>query len=462
VGDLRAVLDHFGVDRPHLAGCSQGGGTAAELALADPGRVRSLVLLCPGFTGYRWPPEPDFEASESALRAAGDEDGLLRLWLGRWAAAGAGPFVADLMRAGLAAESSEALCRTDESVFGRLGDLTVPALIMVGDRDTPALIASNVQAAERIPRATLIRMPGVDHYPPVRDPAAVIAAIRTHGREPGPVRIRDAGPGDREFLADMLVEAVNWSPRWNQGRASIFATPAIAHYVSGWPRDGDLGVLAEADGQPAGAAWLRFWPAGDPGYGFVAPDVPELTIGVAPLWRGRGVGRALLRALAGRAREQGIARISLSVERKNYARELYRAEGYRVVDSSDRHSDTMIKTLCDTGAMSDTDSSTGTDSSIVTGAAPDILHELEQTLVSRRELRPEGSYSAELFANHERLMRKVMEEAFEVCLELGRAEVNADLVAAEAADLVYHLMAGLVSVDVPLDRVLGVLAGRRR
>jgi 3-oxoadipate enol-lactonase len=462
LGDLRAVLDHFGVDRPHLAGCSQGGGTAAELALADPGRVPSLVLLCPGFTGYRWPPEPDFEASESALRAAGDEDGLLRLWLGRWAAAGAGPFVADLMRAGLAAESSEALCRTDESVFGRLGDLTVPALIMVGDRDTPALIASNVQAAERIPRATLIRMPGVDHYPPVRDPAAVIAAIRTHGREPGPVRIRDAGPGDREFLADMLVEAVNWSPRWNQGRASIFATPAIAHYVSGWPRDGDLGVLAEADGQPAGAAWLRFWSAGDPGYGFVAPDVPELTIGVAPLWRGRGVGRALLRALAGRAREQGIARISLSVERKNYARELYRAEGYRVVDSSDRHSDTMIKTLCDTDAMSDTDSSTGTDSSIVTGAAPDILHELEQTLVSRRELRPEGSYSAELFANHERLMRKVMEEAFEVCLELGRAEVNADLVAAEAADLLYHLMAGLVSVDVPLDRVLGVLAGRRR
>jgi 3-oxoadipate enol-lactonase len=458
LGDLRAVLDHFGVDRPHLAGCSQGGGTAAELALADPGRVRSLVLLCPGFTGYRWPPEPEFEASEAALRAAGDADGLLRLWLGRWAAAGAGPFVADLMRAGLAAESSEALCRTDEPVFGRLGDLAVPALIMVGDRDTPALIASNVQAAERIPRATLIRMPGVDHYPPVRDPAAVIAAIRAHGREPGPVRIRDAGPGDREFLADMLVEAVNWSPRWNQGRASIFATPAIAHYVSGWPRDGDLGVLAEADGQPAGAAWLRCLPADDPGYGFVAPDVPELTIGVAPLWRGRGVGRALLRALVIRAREQGIARISLSVERKNYARELYRAEGYRVVDSSDRHSDTMIKTLCDTDAMPNT----GTDADTVADAAPDILHELEQTLVSRRELRPEGSYSAELFANHERLMRKVMEEAFEVCLELGRAEVNADLVAAEAADLVYHLMAGLVSVDVPLDRVLDVLAGRRR
>ena len=97
-----------------------------------------------------------------------------------------------------------------------------------------------------------------------------------------------------------------------------------------------------------------------------------------------------------------------------------------------------------------------------TGRMPDTLHELEQTLVSRKELRPEGSYSAELFADHERLMRKVMEEAFEVCLELGRAPRNPDAVAAEAADLLYHLLAGLVSVDVSLDRVLAVLAERRR
>jgi GNAT superfamily N-acetyltransferase len=143
----------------------------------------------------------------------------------------------------------------------------------------------------------------------------------------------------------MLVEAVNWSPRWNQSRESIFATPAIAHYLSGWPRDGDLGMIAETAGSPAGAAWLRFLPADDPGYGFVSPDVPELTIGVTPLWRGRGVGRALLRAIADRARELGIQRISLSVERQNFARQLYRAEGYQVVDSSGRQSDTMVKDL---------------------------------------------------------------------------------------------------------------------
>ncbi|HMH94667.1 MAG TPA: hypothetical protein VK586_26730 [Streptosporangiaceae bacterium] len=41
----------------------------------------------------------------------------------------------------------------------------------------------------------------------------------------------------------------------------------------------------------------------------------------------------------------GIRQVSLSVERKNFARQLYRAEGYRVVDSSDPNSDTMVKDL---------------------------------------------------------------------------------------------------------------------
>ena len=347
LADLRAVLDHFEVGRAHLAGCSQGGGTAAELGLAEPGRVRSLVLLCPGFADYRWPaPDPELAAQEAALAAAGDEDGLVRLWLGVWAAAGAEPFVADLMRSSLRAEASEEEHREPAGpVFTRLGELGVPTLIMVGDRDTSPLIASNVHAALRIPGSTLIRMPGVDHYPPVRDPAAVAHAIMTYCLEPGPWSVRPAGPGDAGFLADMLVEAVNWSPRWNQSRDAIFATPAIAHYLTGWPRDTDLGVVAEAGAEPVGAAWLRFLPADDPGYGFVAPDVPELTIGVTALWRGRGVGRALLRAVADRARGTGIRQISLSVERKNFARELYRAEGYRVVDSSGRHSDTMVKDL---------------------------------------------------------------------------------------------------------------------
>jgi GNAT superfamily N-acetyltransferase len=165
--------------------------------------------------------------------------------------------------------------------------------------------------------------------------------------------IRRAAPGDGSFLADMLVAAVNWSPEWKKrSRRRVLSMPRTAHYIAGWPRDTDLGVLAEADGEPIGAAWLRFLPAEDPGYGFVAADVPELTIGIADAWRGRGAGRALLRAIAAEARAAGIGRISLSVERKNVAQRLYLSEGYRVVDSSDKDSDTMVKDLAADGPPS--------------------------------------------------------------------------------------------------------------
>jgi GNAT superfamily N-acetyltransferase len=160
--------------------------------------------------------------------------------------------------------------------------------------------------------------------------------------------IRRATAGDAEFLADMLVEAVNWSPEWKpKSRRRVLSDPRTAHYIAGWPRGTDLGVIAEAGPEPAGAAWLRFFPADDPGYGYVGRDVPELTIAVAAPWRSRGAGRVLLRAIAAAAAAAGISRIGLSVERKNFARSLYLSEGYEVVDGSHPQADTMVKNLAD-------------------------------------------------------------------------------------------------------------------
>ena len=53
----------------------------------------------------------------------------------------------------------------------------------------------------------------------------------------------------------MLVEAVNWSPEWKpRSRRGVLSDPRTAHYIVGWPRDSDLGVIAEAGSEPAGAA----------------------------------------------------------------------------------------------------------------------------------------------------------------------------------------------------------------
>jgi GNAT superfamily N-acetyltransferase len=167
-----------------------------------------------------------------------------------------------------------------------------------------------------------------------------------------PWSIRRATAQDYEFLVDMLAAAVNWSPRWKpRSRRQVLADPRTARYVAGWPRETDTGVVAEAGTQPVGAAWLRFFPADDPAYGFVAPGVPELTISVSAPWRGRGAGRALLRAVAAAAATAGIGQISLSVERENHARGLYLSEGYVVVDASGPQSDTMVKTLAGRGRL---------------------------------------------------------------------------------------------------------------
>jgi GNAT superfamily N-acetyltransferase len=92
------------------------------------------------------------------------------------------------------------------------------------------------------------------------------------------------------------------------------ADPGLAHYVDGWMRPGDLGVVAVASvGGPIGTAWLRNLPAKDAGYGYVRDDVPELSMGVVQAWRGQGVGRALLRDVLAAARSAGVAAVSLSV-----------------------------------------------------------------------------------------------------------------------------------------------------
>ena len=156
--------------------------------------------------------------------------------------------------------------------------------------------------------------------------------------------LRPAVAQDAEFLADMLVEAVNWRPGRHFGRERVLSDPGSAHYVLGWPGPGDVGTVAEAAGVPVGAAWLRLLPADDPGYGFVAADVPELSIAVVAGWRGRGIGRRLLRAAVAQARASGRPAVSLAVERDNPARDLYRGEGFRTV-RGEGDSDVMLLTL---------------------------------------------------------------------------------------------------------------------
>lgn len=153
--------------------------------------------------------------------------------------------------------------------------------------------------------------------------------------------LRPATADDLDFLAAMMLEACNWTGELWFTLEKARTDGKVWQYLEGWPRVDDFGVIAEIEGVPAGATWAR--PVPD-GYGYVADDVPELTLGVAPAFRRRGVARALLNALADTARAASYQRLSLSVDPNNPAAALYRAVGFRFVEINGT-SETMVLEL---------------------------------------------------------------------------------------------------------------------
>lgn len=140
-------------------------------------------------------------------------------------------------------------------------------------------------------------------------------------------RIREASGADEPFLIDMLYEALFVPPGKEPYPREIVDRPDLARYVRGFGRaPGDVGVIAELDGAPIGAAWVRQTTITDPGYGFVDESTPELSIAVVSGHRGQGVGTELLTALLGR-----LDRCSLAVDERNPARRLYERLGFEVV-----------------------------------------------------------------------------------------------------------------------------------
>jgi len=183
--DLVTVLDHYGIERAPIVGCSQGGAAALGLALEQPARVPAIALLCPGIPGF-----PEDEAGvtledEAGIDAAfeqafgtADVEGLAAVLQRIWGRSGATPEAMEQFRSAarafLAEHDQE---QVDPPVFDRLGEISVPVSLLVGDADYPVLVESNKQAAARIPGCEFTIVPGLDHLPPLREPDLVLRSI---------------------------------------------------------------------------------------------------------------------------------------------------------------------------------------------------------------------------------------------------------------------------------------------
>jgi GNAT superfamily N-acetyltransferase len=91
-------------------------------------------------------------------------------------------------------------------------------------------------------------------------------------------------------------------------------------------------VALDTASAPLGVAWLTHFTSDDPGYGFVADDVPEVSIWVASSNRRAGIGSRLLQTVIDEAHAQDMTAICLSAEDGNPARRLYERHGFTPLD----------------------------------------------------------------------------------------------------------------------------------
>jgi pimeloyl-ACP methyl ester carboxylesterase len=185
--DAAGLLATIEVESAHVMGISMGGMIAQELALASPGRVRTLTLGCTycGGPGSSLPPQPELGAAimsgdrERAVRAmweanvsqsfAQEEDSYAR-----FRAIGLERSVA----VAVTMEQLSAITRHDTSA--RLGELEMPTLVIHGTEDRIIPVENGRMVAGLIPGARLEVWPGIGHLFFWEQPERSAELVREH------------------------------------------------------------------------------------------------------------------------------------------------------------------------------------------------------------------------------------------------------------------------------------------
>ena len=188
VEDLHALLQTLGVERASLVGLSMGGGIALDFALEYPEMVDALVLAASGLGGFQWSDalKQDWAEEDAALEAgdlARAAEINLRMWVD-------GPArtpdevdpavrarVREMLLAASHADDGEQQ-RLEPPAIARLGEIRVPALVIVGDRDQPDMLAVADRLAGGIAGARKVVVPGVAHMVNMERPEEFSRMVR--------------------------------------------------------------------------------------------------------------------------------------------------------------------------------------------------------------------------------------------------------------------------------------------
>lgn len=188
-GDLRALLAFLGIEKANVLGISMAGSIAIDFTLDYPAMVNALILVAPGVNGY----DNDSVQSEEEkamfqeIEAAFESDDLehaIELETRAWVD---GPNrtpeqVDPVVRkraynmnlqnnrraAGIEWPATQKLT---PPAFGRLAEIRVPTLLIIGDGDVREQVTLVDMLETDIPGARKAVMHGVAHLPNMERPA---------------------------------------------------------------------------------------------------------------------------------------------------------------------------------------------------------------------------------------------------------------------------------------------------
>jgi pimeloyl-ACP methyl ester carboxylesterase len=190
--DARHVLDHLGVDVATLIGCSRGGGIAIDVTVETPERVRGLVTIGSGPSGF---PNTELTDQEDAFVDRLDAAYEARDWnvLGRLAAEDWSIGVSrsadqldpafvrtayELARPNAARSHERPIAQPLEPpAYDRVVDIEVPALVTVGEFDVSEAIAQQAYLVTAIPGAAGYIFSDTAHIPSVEHPDEFLEVV---------------------------------------------------------------------------------------------------------------------------------------------------------------------------------------------------------------------------------------------------------------------------------------------
>lgn len=140
-------------------------------------------------------------------------------------------------------------------------------------------------------------------------------------------RIREMKAEEYDLLNDFLYEAIFVPDGAKPPEKSILQLPELQVYTDDFGSSPhDRAFVAEAEGKIVGAAWARIMKD----YGHMDDQTPSLAISLYKEYRGMGIGTALLKNLMMDLKAASYERVSLSVQKDNYAVKMYEKAGFTV------------------------------------------------------------------------------------------------------------------------------------